>query len=72
MAYYCTVHRDEDQQALLGQPLDPCNSHMVFDSFYDIDHYMKAPRPNCVVWVMKKDSTAKFGWSFDHLYGIPK
>lgn len=72
MTYFCTVHKDEDQQALLGEKLDMCNNHMVNDAFYDIEQYQLSPRPNHVVWVMAKDQTAKFGYKFDHLYGILK
>jgi hypothetical protein len=71
MAYYCTVHKGENQQALLGEKLDACTSHMVADSFYDIEQYQKAPRTNYVIWEMEKDATAKFGYSFKRLYGIP-
>lgn len=72
MTYYCTVHKDENQQALLGEKLDMCNNHMVADAFYDIEQYQLAPRPNHVVWEMEKDATAKFGYRFKRLYGIPK
>lgn len=72
MTYYCTTHKDEDLNALVGEKLDSCTSHMVFDSFYDIEQYMEAPRPNCVVWEMEKDSSAKFGYRFARLYGIPR
>jgi len=71
MTYYCTTHKDEDLNALAGEKLDMCNSHMVFDSFYDIEQYQKVPHPNCVVWEMEKDTTAKFGYRFKRLYGIP-
>ena len=72
MAYYCTTHKDEDLNALIGEKFDMCTFHMIFDSFYDIEQYMKAPRPNCVIWEMEKDATAKFGYRFARLYGIPK
>lgn len=71
MTYYCTTHKDENLNALVGEKLDMCNKHMVADSFYDIEQYMKAPRANYVVWVMEKDTTAKFGYKFKTLYGIP-
>jgi len=71
MTYFCTTHKDEDLNALVGEKLDMCTNHMVFDSFYDIEQYMKAPRTYCVVWEMEKDQTAKFGYRFKRLYGIP-
>lgn len=73
MKYYVTVHRDEDHQALLGQDLDADNSHMVYDSGYDIDTMRDIVfyHPYKVIWVMAKSSTAKFGWKFDRLFGIP-
>jgi hypothetical protein len=72
MTYFCTTHKDEDLNALIGEKLDMCTSHMVADSFYDIEQYQLAPRPNHVVWVMEKDTTAKFGYRFKTLYGIPR
>lgn len=73
MTYFCTVHKDEDQQALLGEKLDMCNNHMVFDSGYDADSMesIVSYHPWKVIWVMAKDPTAKFGYKFDRLYGIP-
>jgi hypothetical protein len=71
MTYFCTTHKDEDLNALVGEKLDMNTSHMVSDSFYDIEQYQLAPRPNHVVWAMAKDATAKFGYKFDRLYGIP-
>lgn len=72
MTYYCTVHKDEDQNFLRGELLDACTSHMVFDSFYDLAQYRQAPRPNCVIWEMAKNAEAKFGYSFKNLVGIPR
>jgi len=71
--YFCTVHKDEDQQALLGEKLDMCTNHMVFDSGYDIDSMRSivSYHPWKVIWVMEKDATAKFGHKFGRLYGIP-
>jgi hypothetical protein len=74
MTYYCTVHKDEDHQFLMGNLLGPCTEHMVFDSGYDIDEMRSIVQyhPWKVIWVMEKDSKAKFGYKFSHLYGIPR
>ncbi len=66
MAYFCTVHKD-DVADVLGEKLDPCTSHMVFDSGYDLSAMLKAAedQPQKVVVAMIKDASAKFGWSFD-------
>lgn len=68
---YCTVHKDEDHQALLGEKYDMNTSHMVDDQFYNPASFTQAPRPNHVLWEMERDATAKFGWKFKRLYGIP-
>lgn len=69
--YYCTTHKDEDLDTLVGEKLDACTNHMVSDSFYDVAQYLKAPRPDHVVWEMERDATAKFGYRFCRLYGVP-
>lgn len=74
MTYYCTVHKDEDQEALVGEQLDAMNIHMVFDAGYDIDGMRDVVfhHPWKAIWVMRKHPTAKFGYAFDRLYGIPR
>lgn len=73
MTYYTTTHKDENLQALVGQKLDGCNSHMVFDTGYDIDNMRSivSYHPWKVIWEMEKDPTAKFGYKFKRLFGIP-
>lgn len=71
MTYYCTVHRDEDQQALQGEKLDGCTSHMVCDTGYDLAQLRAGLQPFKVIWEMTPDSTAKFGYRFGRLVGIP-
>lgn len=73
MTYYCTVHRDEDQQALVGEKLDACTSHMVEATGYDLEGMRNWVhiRTNYVIWEMERDETAKYGWRFKCLVGIP-
>lgn len=71
MTYYCTTHKG-DAKHLQGEKLDACTNHMVFDTFYDLNQYNLAPRRNCVIWEMERDATAKFGYKFGRLVGIPK
>ncbi len=73
MTYYTTVHKDENQQALLGEKLDACTNHMVYDGGYNIDNMRSIIEfhPWKVIWVMEKDKTAKFGYRFKNLFGIP-
>ena len=71
MTYYCTTHKGENLNALIGEKLDMNTNHMVRDSFYDLEQYNLAPRSNHVIWEMDKDVTAKFGYKFGRLVGIP-
>lgn len=74
MTYFCTTHKDENLQALIGEKLDACTSHMVFDTGYDLS-FMRSITQNHqwkVIWEMDKDATAKFGYKFGRLVGIPK
>lgn len=75
ITYYCAVHKDEDQQALMGCKFDACNSHMVRHTSYDLPSLRdfvdaKDGKPY-VIWVMERDRTAKYGWRFKELLGIP-
>lgn len=74
MTYFVTTHKEEDLQALVGELLDPCTSHMVFDSGYDLDQMRNivSYHPWKVIWIMEKNPKAKFGYSFKELLGIPK
>lgn len=73
MTYFCTTHKNEDLNALVGEKLDACTSHMVFHTGYDITSLREfiAKQGNQVIWEMEKDATAKFGYRFGRLYGIP-
>lgn len=71
MTYYVVVHRDEDQQALLGEDLDAMTSHMVFHTAYDLHALDNLPDWQ-VIWEMEKSDSAKFGYSFKRLVGIPQ
>jgi hypothetical protein len=74
MIYYCTIHRDEDQQALLGEKLDAGTSHMVEATGYDLEGMRNwvHVRQNYVIWEMERDANAKYGWRFARLAGIPR
>lgn len=68
MTYYCTTHKDEAIEA--GELLDATTSHMVLASGYDFDSMANAAGPNKVVWMMRKNPTAKFGYSFDSIVKV--
>lgn len=71
--YYCTVHKDEDQDYISRCLLEPGTDHMVFDSGYDLEgmrdivlhHHWK------VLWEMERCNEAKFDWKFKCPVGIP-
>lgn len=68
--YYCIVHKDEDQQALMGEGLH-INNHMVIHAAYDLAHMREAKKPHQVIWEMERDLSDKYGWKFKRLVGIP-
>lgn len=70
--YYCTTHRDEDLNTLVSEKLDTNTNHMVLDSGYDLDQLRTGLQSYKVIWEMQIDLTAKFGWKFKNLVGIPK
>jgi len=72
--YYVTVHRDEDHNALQGQDLDAGNSHMVLDAGYDLGEMRDIIKhhPWKIIWQMEPSKSAKFGWKFQTLLGIPR
>ena len=74
MTYYTTTHKNENLQALVGELLDPCTTHMVFDAGYDLEvmRDIITSHPWKVIWVMERNSQAKFGWAFKELAGIPR
>lgn len=73
MKYYVTLHRDEDQKSMVGEMLDPCNSHMVLDTGYDLESMrsIASCHPWKIVWEMERCAEAKFGWKFKTPIGIP-
>lgn len=72
MAYYCAVHKDENQNALRGEKLDMCSKHMVIHTGYDLDSFRQfVAGKKLVIWEMELDTTAKFGYRFKELVGIP-
>lgn len=67
MTYYCTVHKGEDQVALVGEPLDPCSNHMVIDSGYDLAALRSSLQAWKVIWEMEPSASAKFGYCFKRI-----
>ena len=72
MTYFCTVHRD-DARVCNGKALDAMTSHMVFDDGYSMEDMrdIVLHHPQKVIFQMAKDASAKFGYRFDGLVGIP-
>jgi hypothetical protein len=72
MTYYTTAHRD-DAASLIGDKLDACTNHMVFDSGYDLEimRDITLRHPWKVAIEMEKDSTAKYGYRFARFVGVP-
>lgn len=72
MEYYCAVHKDEDQQALQGEPLDALTEHMVVHRGYDkkvLRDFIHTYQPQLVLWRLTKQDNR---YIFTDLVGIPQ
>ncbi|UMO77187.1 hypothetical protein SmaMPs15_000036 [Stenotrophomonas maltophilia phage vB_SmaM_Ps15] len=64
MAFYCSMHKDEDLNAIRGERLDALTWKMVIHKSYSLD-ILEPISEKYVIWEMKKD---QFGfYTFSHL-----
>lgn len=70
MDYFAAIHKDEDQNAMIGEPLDSANEHMVFHKSYDRESLRELVRvqKHLVLWRLTRKGDK---YVFTDLVGIP-